>query len=44
MALASAEGLVSKGDNLHFDSKSLREFGRRYFQKYLELTAVAKTG
>jgi hypothetical protein len=39
MALASAEGLVSKGDNLHFDSKSLREFGRRYFQKYLELEA-----
>jgi hypothetical protein len=38
MALASAEGLVSKGDYLHFDSPSLREFGRRYFQKYLELT------
>ncbi|MDR3191455.1 MAG: sialate O-acetylesterase [Treponema sp.] len=44
MALAGAEGLVSKGDNLHFDSKSLREFGRRYFQKYLELTGSAKTG
>jgi hypothetical protein len=37
IALAGAEGLVSGGDNLHFDAQSLREFGRRYFQKYLEL-------
>ncbi|GHU01485.1 acetylxylan esterase [Spirochaetia bacterium] len=37
IALAAADGLVSNGDNLHFDAKSLREFGRRYFQKYLEL-------
>jgi hypothetical protein len=38
-ALASADGFVSNGDNLHFDAPSLREFGKRYFQKYLELTA-----
>ncbi len=38
IALASSQGLVSNGDNLHFDSESLREFGRRYFQKYTELT------
>jgi hypothetical protein len=44
MALASAEGLISKGDNLHFDSRSLREFGKRYFQKYLELGASTKNG
>jgi hypothetical protein len=37
MALAKAGGLVSNGDNLHFDASSLREFGRRYFEKYLEL-------
>jgi hypothetical protein len=39
IALASANGLISKGDNLHFDAESLREFGRRYFQKYLELVS-----
>ncbi|MDR1786995.1 MAG: sialate O-acetylesterase [Treponema sp.] len=33
-ALASAAGLVSKGDNLHFDSRSLRELGRRYFAAF----------
>jgi hypothetical protein len=33
-ALASAEGFSSNGDNLHFDAVSLREFGKRYFQKY----------
>jgi hypothetical protein len=37
IALASAEGLNSNGDYLHFDARSLRELGRRYFQKYLEL-------
>lgn len=29
-AFVSAEGLADKGDKLHFDSASLREFGRRY--------------
>ena len=37
MALASSKGLGSNGDYLHFDAASLREFGRRYFEKYLEL-------
>jgi hypothetical protein len=37
MALASSKGFGSNGDYLHFDAKSLREFGRRYFEKYLEL-------
>lgn len=29
-----AEGLKSNPDNLHFDTESLREFGRRYFEAY----------
>ncbi len=29
-AFVSAEGLVDKGDKLHFDSASFRELGRRY--------------
>jgi hypothetical protein len=37
--LASSEGFVSNGDNLHFNAVSLREFGKRYFEKYLEITA-----
>ncbi|GHV41860.1 acetylxylan esterase [Spirochaetia bacterium] len=36
--LASAEGLTDNGDNMHFNAVSLREFGRRYFEKYLEIT------
>jgi hypothetical protein len=28
--VASSEGLVPKSDNVHFDTPSLREFGRRY--------------
>jgi hypothetical protein len=34
-ALASSEGLGSHGDDLHFNALSLKEFGRRYFAKYL---------
>lgn len=37
-AVASAEGLTLKEDGLHFDSRSSRELGSRYFQKYLEIT------
>lgn len=33
----SAEGLESNPDKLHFNSKSLREFGIRYYQKFLEM-------
>ena len=34
-----SNGLTAKPDNIHFDSKSLREFGRRYAEAYLTLTA-----
>ena len=36
-AVASARGLTLKPDGVHFDSVSLREFGRRYFNKYREV-------
>ncbi|HWA10857.1 MAG TPA: sialate O-acetylesterase [Opitutaceae bacterium] len=36
-AFVSAAGLTDKGDKLHFDSPSLREFGRRYAQAWFEL-------
>jgi hypothetical protein len=35
---ASSEGLLDKGDSLHFDARSQREFGRRYATAYLELS------
>jgi len=34
-AFVSAEGLHDKGDHLHFDSPSQREFGRRYADAWL---------
>jgi hypothetical protein len=37
-AYVSAEGLKDKGDNLHFDADSFREFGRRYAEAYLKLS------
>lgn len=36
--LVSSKELTLKADGIHFDSPSLREFGRRYFHAYLELT------
>lgn len=33
----SSKGLTCKEDKVHFDSKSLREFGVRYFKEYLNL-------
>ncbi len=33
----SAEGLTSRADSVHFDSKSCRVFGVRYFDAYLDL-------
>lgn len=36
-AVASSQGLQLKEDGLHFDAVSLREFGSRYFQSYLQL-------
>lgn len=37
IAVVSATGLVDRGDKLHFDAKSQREFGRRYFEAYRKL-------
>ena len=34
-----SDGLTDNGDNLHFNSKSLRDFGIRYAKKYLSLIA-----
>ena len=34
---ASSEGLTHRGDNIHFDSKSYRVFGKRYFEEFLKL-------
>jgi hypothetical protein len=36
-AFVSAEGLKHKGDKVHFDADSYREFGRRYADAYLKL-------
>lgn len=33
-----SEGLSLKPDGIHFDSVSCRIFGKRYFEKYLEIT------
>lgn len=35
----SAEGLTPNPDNLHFNARSLREFGERYFGKFEEMKA-----
>lgn len=35
-SVVSSTGLTLKPDGLHFNSKSYREFGKRYFQCYLE--------
>jgi len=36
-AFVSASGLVDKGDELHFDAASAREFGRRYARKLMKI-------
>jgi hypothetical protein len=38
-AFVSAEGLTDKGDKLHFDSASQREFGRRYARAWFALSS-----
>lgn len=38
-AFVPSDGLVDKGDNLHFDSASLHEFGRRYARAWQALAA-----
>ena len=37
-AFVSAEDLTDKGDNLHYDARSLRIFGERYAAEYLRLS------
>jgi hypothetical protein len=37
VAIAPAGGLTHKGDHVHFDTASFREFGRRYAHAYLQL-------
>ena len=37
VAFASAEGLTSNPDNLHFDHKSLEEFGKRYYEAFKKI-------
>lgn len=37
VALATAEDLTAKDDEIHFNSPSLRAFGHRYFKAYLTL-------
>lgn len=38
----SAKGLSSNPDNLHFNAASLREFGERYYEKFLALEDKAR--
>jgi hypothetical protein len=38
----SSDGLTSKEDNTHFNSKSLHEFGKRYAQIYLRVIGQEK--
>ena len=38
--LVSSKGLSLKPDGIHFNSTSLREFGNRYFDAYLELVGT----
>ena len=42
MSFVSSDGLTPMADNTHFDSKSLRVFGERYAEAYLEASIVAK--
>ena len=41
-ACASSKGLKDKGDQLHFDAPSQREFGRRYAAEMLRLQSAQK--
>ena len=41
-AYVSAEGLKHRGDKVHFDSPSLREFGKRYFTAFQSLQKIVK--
>jgi hypothetical protein len=41
-AFANADGLKHRGDKVHFDSPSYREFGKRYFAAFQSLVKSAK--
>jgi hypothetical protein len=41
-AYVSAEGLKHRGDKVHFDSPSLREFGKRYFAAFQPMQKSGK--
>ena len=41
-AFVDSDGLVHKGDKTHFDTKSYREFGKRYAKAYLLLSSSAQ--
>lgn len=41
-AFVDSKGLSHKGDKVHFDAKSYREFGKRYAKAYLELAQGEK--
>ena len=36
-AFVNSDGLKHKGDKVHFDAESLREFGRRYAAAFAEM-------
>jgi len=36
MTVVSSEGLEDNGDHIHFNARSLREFGKRYAEKYFD--------
>ncbi|MBQ4516669.1 MAG: sialate O-acetylesterase [Clostridia bacterium] len=42
VGFASAEGLTSNPDKVHFNSKSLREFGLRYYNEFKRLEKADK--
>ena len=37
IGFVSAVGLTDNGDNLHFNAKSLYEFGERYYAEFVKL-------
>ncbi|MDG2128654.1 MAG: sialate O-acetylesterase [Fuerstiella sp.] len=41
-AFVNAVGLTHKGDKIHFDSRSYRELGHRYYAAYRNLTAARR--
>lgn len=44
IGFVSAEGLTSNPDLLHFNAKSLREFGERYFNKFKTMNKIIIPG